>query len=83
MHPALHRAFVFLFQHGLAVLFGWVLVEQLGVPVPAMPLLLAAGGFAGTGQLSFFAALVWTVRGGVAWESFGFKPGATQGSKDS
>ena len=40
MQPALHRTFDFLIQHGLAVLFGWVLVEQLGVPVPAMPLLL-------------------------------------------
>src|SRR5437660_1540574 len=47
MHPALHRAFEFLIHHGLAVLFGWVLVEQLGVPIPAMPLLLAAGALAG------------------------------------
>src|SRR5438876_644761 len=44
MHPALHRAFEFLIHHGLAVLFGWVLVEQLGVPIPAMPLLLDAIG---------------------------------------
>src|SRR2546430_8686431 len=54
MHPALHRAFEFLIHHGLAVLFGWVLVEQLGVPIPAMPLLLAAGALFRRGDFYFF-----------------------------
>src|SRR5438874_10497518 len=50
-------------------LFGWVLVEQLGVPIPAMPLLLAAGALAGTGHLNFFAALLFTVLGALASRS--------------
>jgi membrane protein DedA with SNARE-associated domain len=33
----------FLIQDGYAVLFFWVLFEQLGLPIPAVPLLLAAG----------------------------------------
>ena len=81
MHPALHRAFDFLIQHGLAVLFGWVLVEQLGVPVPAMPLLLAAGALAGTGHLSFFAALLCTVLAALASDSLWFQLGRHQGIK--
>lgn len=30
-------------HHAYAVLFGWVLVEQAGLPVPSIPLLMAAG----------------------------------------
>ncbi len=34
----------FLIEHGTPVLFGVVLVEQAGLPLPAIPWLLAAGG---------------------------------------
>lgn len=81
MHPALHRAFEFLIHHGLAVLFGWVLVEQLGVPIPAMPLLLAAGALAGTGHLNFFAALLLTVLAALASDSLWFQLGRHKGIK--
>jgi membrane protein DedA with SNARE-associated domain len=47
----------FLVQHGYAVLFAWVLGEQIGLPVPAAPLLLAAGAMAGGGLLRFFPVL--------------------------
>ncbi len=30
-------------RHAYSVLFGWVLVEQAGVPIPSVPLMLAAG----------------------------------------
>ena len=30
-------------HHTLALIFGWVLVEQAGLPVPSVPLMLAAG----------------------------------------
>ena len=70
MHLAVYRAFDFLIQHGLAVLFGWVLVEQLGVPVPAMPLLLAAGALAGTEHLSFFGALLCVDKGDIRTDEF-------------
>src|SRR5437667_4279 len=62
MHPALHRAFEFLIHHGLAVLFGWVLVEQLGVPIPAMPLLLAAGV-----RMRFRRFLLFDAIGSMLW----------------
>lgn len=42
----------FLLRHGHAVVFGWVLAEQLGLPVPAIPVLLAAGALAKGGQIS-------------------------------
>lgn len=33
----------FLLRHGYAVLFVLVLVDQLGIPLPAIPFLIAAG----------------------------------------
>jgi len=47
----------FLVRHGTAVLFAAVFVEQMGVPLPAAPWLLAAGALAGTGKMSWFVAL--------------------------
>ena len=41
-----------LIRHGYSVVFGWVLAEQIGLPLPAEPFLLASGGVAGTGRLS-------------------------------
>src|SRR5439155_1106871 len=39
----LEQAADFLIRHGYALLFGWVLLEQMGLPIPAAPLLIAAG----------------------------------------
>src|SRR3989449_245554 len=41
-----------LVRHGYLVVFGWVLAEQIGLPLPAVPFLLAAGALAGDGRLS-------------------------------
>ncbi len=47
----------FLVRHGYAVLFAWVFAEQIGLPMPAAPVLLAAGGLAGTGQMRLWLAV--------------------------
>ncbi|MGB6975511.1 MAG: VTT domain-containing protein [Terracidiphilus sp.] len=44
--------------YGYLLLFAWVLVEQLGIPLPATPVLLAAGALAAQHQLSILGALV-------------------------
>ena len=49
----------FLIDHGYYLLFFWVLLEQLGLPIPAAPLFLAAGALAHVGQLNL--ALVFGV----------------------
>jgi membrane protein DedA with SNARE-associated domain len=41
-----------LVRYGYLVVFGSVLAEQIGIPIPAIPVLLAAGGLAGSGRLS-------------------------------
>lgn len=47
----------FLLRHGYPVLFAWVLLEQMGLPIPSAPLLLVAGALAGTGQLRLGATI--------------------------
>jgi membrane protein DedA with SNARE-associated domain len=50
-------ALEFVLTYGYAVLFACVLAEQVGLPVPAVPVLLAVGGLAGGGRLSIPVAL--------------------------
>jgi membrane protein DedA with SNARE-associated domain len=62
------------------VLFGWVLVNQSGVPVPVVPGLLAAGALAASGRLSiveiFTVAVVATLCADLAWYGLGRWRGA-------
>jgi membrane protein DedA with SNARE-associated domain len=46
----MHQTFEFLLKHGYWVLGVWVLAEQLGVPVPAVPALLTMGALTGKGH---------------------------------
>jgi membrane protein DedA with SNARE-associated domain/rhodanese-related sulfurtransferase len=47
----------FLVRHGAIVLFAAVFVEEMGVPLPAAPWLLAAGALAGAGKMNGLVAL--------------------------
>ena len=44
--------------YGYLLLFAWVLVEQFGIPLPATPVLLAAGALSAEHELSFPLALL-------------------------
>src|SRR3954463_12497896 len=48
-------------RHGVAIVFFNVLVEQVGLPVPAVPTLIVAGALAANGQLSTPAIFVASV----------------------
>jgi membrane protein DedA with SNARE-associated domain len=52
-----HGIIAFLLRHGYWVLFANVLAEQAGLPIPAIPVMLAMGALAGLGNFSFAAAL--------------------------
>ena len=58
-------------RHGLALIFANVLLEQLGVPLPAVPTLIVAGALAADGTLSapavFGVAFVASMIGDSAW----------------
>jgi len=47
-----------LLVYGYLLLFAWVLVEQLGIPLPATPALLAAGALSAEHELNFAFALL-------------------------
>ena len=72
---SLEQAADFLIQHGYAVLFGWVLLEQLGLPIPAAPLLVAAGALARAGKMNLtFAvtlAFIAVILADLFWYSLG------------
>jgi membrane protein DedA with SNARE-associated domain len=48
----------FFLRHGVVLLFVYVFADQVGVPVPAVPALLAVGALAGAGKTSFAPMLV-------------------------
>ncbi len=70
----------FVVQYGYALLFGWVLIEQGGLPIPATPLLLAAGALAGQHRMSYplvvLSVAVACVGADMFWYSFGKRRGA-------
>lgn len=47
-----------LLTYGYLLLFCWVLIEQFGIPLPATPVLLAAGGLSAEHEMSYGAAFV-------------------------
>ena len=51
-------AIEFFVRHAYAILFLWVLVEQIGIPIPSIPLLLTAGTLSATHRVSASSALL-------------------------
>ena len=68
-----------LLAYGYPILFVVVLLEQLGLPVPAVPILLALGTLAGTGDASFPAALLVAVAASVISDLTWFELGRRRG----
>ena len=68
-----------LITYGYLLLFAWVLVEQCGIPLPATPILLAAGALSAEGQLSFALALLAGVAAAITADSTWFLIGRRYG----
>jgi membrane protein DedA with SNARE-associated domain len=69
----------FLDQHAYAVVFAFVLSEQIGLPIPALPVLLAVGALAGLGKLSLATALAMATAASVLSDSFWYELGRLRG----
>ena len=76
----MHETVAILVRHGYLVLFAWVLLEQLGVPVPSFPMLLAAGALAGSGRLDFATALLVATLAALISDAFWFAFGLRRGT---
>jgi membrane protein DedA with SNARE-associated domain len=75
----MHRFLEFLLHHGYVVLLAWVFAEQAGIPVPSLPLLLAAGALAGSGQMNLFACLLIVTFAAVAADVLWYELGRRNG----
>ena len=69
----------FLSRHGYLVLVSWVFAEQIGLPIPSIPILLAAGALAGAGRLSLPASLLYCVLAAMTADSIWFQLGRLRG----
>ncbi len=69
----------FLVNHGYTLLIAWVFAEQAGIPVPAAPLLLAAGALSGTGQLNPWLAIALPVAATLVADFLWYELGRRKG----
>lgn len=77
----MNQTIEFLVRHGATVLFLAVLVEQMGVPLPAAPWLLAAGALAGAGRMNWMTALASACIGSVIADLIWFYLGRRYGNR--
>ena len=75
----MHETLEFLTQHGLLVLAGVVFAEQIGLPLPALPFLIAAGALVGTGQMALGLAVLSAVVAAMAGDQVWFELGRRRG----
>jgi len=75
----MHAILPFLLRHGYWVLFFNVLVEQLGLPIPAFPVLLAMGALVGLGQRSWGISLALAIGASLLSDSVWFRLGRVRG----
>jgi|SRR5438874_9789173 len=75
----MQQALDFLLRHGYAILFAAVFAEQLGIPIPSVPMLLGVGALSADGRFSFTAALLVALAASLpadaAWYQLGKKRG--------
>ncbi len=71
----------FLTEYGYMLLLAWVLAEQFGFPLPAAPVLLAAGALAGRGVFQLGTALAVGVTACMLSDLFWFHMGRRGGGR--
>jgi membrane protein DedA with SNARE-associated domain/rhodanese-related sulfurtransferase len=68
-------------QYGVLIVFAVVLVEQIGLPIPAMPLLIVAGALAAGGEISWPACLAAALAACMLSDFFWFRAGRFYGKR--
>jgi membrane protein DedA with SNARE-associated domain/rhodanese-related sulfurtransferase len=71
----------FLVSNGAMVLFAVVFIEQMGVPLPAVPWLMAAGALAGSGKMNWAVALGAATLGSLLADLIWFYLGRHRGQR--
>lgn len=78
--PGFHQSLAEIARHGYIVLFAWITAEQLGAPLPAAPILVAAGVLSAAGQIALGQALLLGVLGCLIGDSVWYVIGRQRGS---
>jgi membrane protein DedA with SNARE-associated domain len=78
---SMNETLEFVVRHGAALVFAAVFIEQLGVPLPATPWLLAAGALATTGEINWFTALSAATFGSILADAIWFYLGRSRGQR--
>lgn len=71
----------FFVGHAYAILFLWVMVEQLGLPVPSIPILLTAGTLSATHRISAVPALLTVLAACIISDSLWYALGRSYGNR--
>ncbi len=77
----MNQLFPFLSRYGYAVVFVWVLAEQIGLPLPAEPFLLVAGGAVGERALGLFPTFVLAAIACLLADCVWFEVGRRKGAR--
>lgn len=67
-------------SHGIAIVFAYVFLRQIGLPIPGAPALLMFGALAGAGRVNTAASLAAAVAGSVAADVVWFQVGRRRGA---
>jgi membrane protein DedA with SNARE-associated domain/rhodanese-related sulfurtransferase len=67
--------------YGVLIVFGTVLLEQIGLPIPAMPILIVAGALAAGGEINWAACLAASLAACLISDYFWFRAGRFYGKR--
>jgi membrane protein DedA with SNARE-associated domain/rhodanese-related sulfurtransferase len=76
----MHYTVEFFLHYGYLIVFGWVLLEQMGIPLPSTPILVTAGTLTATHHMKIEWVVLAAMLGSVIADSVWFRLGARYGS---
>ncbi|HEY0307353.1 MAG TPA: VTT domain-containing protein [Acidobacteriaceae bacterium] len=74
-------ALEFFLHYRYLILFGWVLGEQLGLPIPSVPLLITVGTLVATHRMSALASMACVLVASVIGDSVWYAAGRRYGNR--
>jgi membrane protein DedA with SNARE-associated domain/rhodanese-related sulfurtransferase len=80
-HGAMSHIILLIETYGLLIVFGTVLLEQIGLPIPAMPILIVAGALAAAGDVNWPACLAASMIACLISDYFWFRAGRFYGKR--
>jgi membrane protein DedA with SNARE-associated domain/rhodanese-related sulfurtransferase len=77
----MNDALAFLVRHGALVLFVMLFIEQIGIPLPATPFLLAPGALVAAGEMNWAVVLGSSALGCLVADLIWYQLGRTRGTR--